>query len=77
MSVFFKYVGPVVDENGMIVRYRTTRRKIVDVGPIFREKTWFEVVDKKAIAYFDEHPHYIRNDKMHEIDDEYKIYYED
>jgi hypothetical protein len=77
MSVFFKYVGPVEDENGMTVRYRNSKKKIVDVEPVFRDKTWFEVIDEKSIVYFEEHPHYIRNNKIHELDDDFTIYYEE
>ena len=61
MSVFFKYVGPVEDVNGMTVRYKSGR-KTVEIGPIYHNETQFEVVHKKAIEYFDSHPHYERAD---------------
>ena len=61
MSVFFKYVGPVKDTNGMTVRYRESGGRTVQVGPIYHDVTEFEVVNAASIRYFDAHPHYERS----------------
>ena len=61
MSVFFKYVGPVKDTNGMTVRYRESGGRTVQVGPIYHDVTEFEVVNDASIRYFDAHPHYERS----------------
>ena len=45
MSVFFKYVGPVKDINGMTVRYKESGGRAVHVGPIYYDDTQLEVVN--------------------------------
>ena len=76
MSVFFKYVGPVTDINGMTVRYKESGGRTVEVGPIFYDDTHFEVVDNKSIKYFDENPHYKRcTEKNNKVKTKKIIYY--
>ena len=72
MSVFFKYVGPIKDLNGMVVRYRESKGRTVQVGPIFHNETLFEVVDETSIRYFDAHPHYERSTGENNATDEAK-----
>jgi hypothetical protein len=72
MSVFFKYVGPVKDVNGMTVRYRESGGRTVQVGPIYHNDTQFEVVNDASIRYFDAHPHYERSTGENNATDEAK-----
>jgi len=76
MSVFFKYVGPVKDINGMTVRYKESGGRAVQVGPIYYNDTQFEVVNEASIKYFDSHPYYRRGTgKNNKAKDQKIIYY--
>jgi hypothetical protein len=75
MSVFFKYVGPVKDINGMTVRYKESGGRAVEVGPIYYDDTQFEVVNETSIKYFDTHPYYERSEGQNNKAENKKIIY--
>ena len=75
MSVFFKYVGPVKDINGMTVRYKESGGRAVQVGPIYYDDTQFEVVNDTSIKYFDIHPYYERSEGENGVKNKKIIYY--